>query len=84
MGMNMRKVFIAVMMASAPFALAACGEKATETEDTIVVEETVVEDAPVDATAPEEKNAVDATADVSKPAVKSGISDATEESSDEK
>ena len=80
----MRKVYIAIMIASAPLALTACGEKAAETEDTIVAEETVIEEPPVDASAPEEENAVDATADVSEPAVKSGISDATERDSDEK
>lgn len=55
----MRKVFIAIMMISAPLALAACGEQAAEPEDTIVAEEMVVEEPPVDATAPVTENAVD-------------------------
>ena len=82
--MFMRKIFTAIIIVSAPLVLAACGEKAVEPEETIVAEETVIEEPPVDATASEAQNAVDATADVSKPAPTSGISEATERGSDEK
>ena len=80
----MQRILTTIMMVSASLALASCGEKAAEPEETIVAEETVVEEPPIDATASEAQNAVDATADVSKPAATSGINEATERGSDEK
>ena len=79
----MQRTLTTILMVPA-LALASCGEKAAEPEETIVAEETVIEEPPVDATASEAQNAVDATADVSKPAATSGINEATERGSDEK
>ena len=80
----MQRILTTILMVSASLALASCGDKTAEPEETIVAEETVVEEPPVDATAPVADNAVDATADISKPAATSGESDATDGGSSEK
>lgn len=61
--MNMRKIFTTIMLISAPLALAACGEKAAEPEETVVIEETVAEEPAADAMAPAEDDATDAADD---------------------
>ena len=50
--MNMRKIVATILVISAPLAFAACGEQPAETEETIVAEETVVEEPTEDATTP--------------------------------
>lgn len=82
----MRKIFIAALAVTAPFALAACGEKAAEPEETVVAEETMAEEPADDAMAPAVADEEDAAADAAEAAGDDAEEkgDATERGSEEK